>query len=142
MHGSRRRPREPPAPCSPFAPDLRALFQTGRNFARLARSRATRQHSTRRKKPSLGAVSKMGQNDFRRLLIVGAMTGSVGSCARACCPTNWLGRILPAQTTNGRGRRSGQQNGARHLGDDDEGTELSNGVIRGKLHGGLKREER
>ena len=120
-----------------FAPDLRA-FSTGRNFAAWL-GLVPRQHSTGGK-TSLGAVSKMGQNDFRRLLIVGAMSRIRWIVREGLLPDNWLGRTRP-QTTNGRGRRSGQQNGARHLGDDDEGTELSNGVIRGNSIG-AEAEER
>lgn len=61
-----------------FAPDL-DTFDTGRNFAASRRRRAfgttlglvPRQRSTGGK-TKLGSVSKMGQTDIRRLLIVGA----------------------------------------------------------------------
>ncbi|WP_081355304.1 transposase, partial [Agrobacterium vitis] len=54
-----------------FAPDLRA-FKSGRNFAAWL-GLVPRQHSTGGK-TRLGGVSKMGQTDIRKLLIVGAMS--------------------------------------------------------------------
>ena len=54
-----------------FAPDLKT-FDSGRNFAAWL-GLVPRQHSTGGK-AKLGAVSKMGQTDIRRLLIVGAMS--------------------------------------------------------------------
>jgi transposase len=74
-----------------FAPDLRA-FSTGRNFAAWL-GLVPRQHSTGGK-TRLGAVSKMGQNDFRRLLIVGAMSRIRWIVRKGLLPDNWLGRIL------------------------------------------------
>jgi transposase len=74
-----------------FAPDLRA-FSTGRNFAAWL-GLVPRQHSTGGK-TRLGAVSKMGQNDIRRLLIVGAMSRIRWIVRKGVLPDNWLGRIL------------------------------------------------
>ena len=54
-----------------FAPDLRA-FSSGRNFAAWL-GLVPKQRSTGRK-TRLGGVSKMGQTDIRKLLIVGAMS--------------------------------------------------------------------
>lgn len=53
-----------------FAPDLRA-FKSGRSFAAWLRL-VSRQHSTGGK-TRLGGVSKIGQTDIRKLLIVGAI---------------------------------------------------------------------
>ena len=94
-----------------FAPDLRA-FSTGRNSP----PGSVSCHASIRpaEKPVWGRSSKMGQNDFRRLLIVGAMSRIRWIVREGLLPDNWLGR-KPRR----RGRRSGQQNGARHLGDDD-----------------------
>ena len=54
-----------------FAPDL-DTFDSGRNFAAWL-GLVPRQRSTGGK-ARLGSVSKMGQTDIRRLLIVGAMS--------------------------------------------------------------------
>jgi transposase len=54
-----------------FAPDL-DTFDSGRNFAAWL-GLVPRQRSTGGK-TRLGSVSKMGQTDIRRLLIVGAMS--------------------------------------------------------------------
>lgn len=74
-----------------FAPDLK-VFSSGRNFAAWL-GLAPRQHSTGGK-TRLGAVSKMGQNDIRRLLIVGAMSRIRWIVRKGVLPDNWLGRIL------------------------------------------------
>ncbi len=74
-----------------FAPDLK-VFTSGRNFAAWL-GLVPRQHSTGGK-TRLGAVSKMGQNNIRRLLIVGAMSRIRWIVRRGVLPDNWLGRIL------------------------------------------------
>ena len=74
-----------------FAPDLK-VFSSGRNFAAWL-GLVPRQHSTGGK-TRLGAVSKMGQNDIRRLLIVGAMSRICRIVRKGVLPDNWLGRIL------------------------------------------------
>jgi len=74
-----------------FAPDLK-VFTSGRNFAAWL-GLVPRQHSTGGK-TRLGAVSKMGQNDIRRLLIVGAMSRIRWIVRKGVLPDNWLGRIL------------------------------------------------
>ena len=52
-----------------------------------------RQHSTGGK-TRLGSVSKMGQTDIRRLLIVGAMSLIRWIVRKGVLPDNWLGHIL------------------------------------------------
>lgn len=54
-----------------FSPPM-ATFRRGRDFAAWL-GLVPRQHSTGGK-PRLGRVSKMGQRDIRRLLIIGAMS--------------------------------------------------------------------
>lgn len=74
-----------------FAPDLR-VFASGRNFAAWF-GLVPRQRSTRGK-TRLGGVSKMGQVDIRKLLIVGAMSRIRWIILRGVLPDNWLGRVL------------------------------------------------
>ncbi|WP_312223892.1 IS110 family transposase [Rhizobium rhizoryzae] len=74
-----------------FAPDLRA-FKSGRNFAAWL-GLVPRQHSTGGK-TRLGGVSKMGQTDIRRLLIVGAMSLIRWIVRKGVLPDDWLGHIL------------------------------------------------
>ena len=74
-----------------FAPPL-TTFRRGRDFAaRLGL--VPRQHSTGGKS-RLGRVSRMGQRDIRRLLIIGAMA-VVRAAARKGAPEgSWLARML------------------------------------------------
>jgi transposase len=74
-----------------FAPDLKA-FSSGRNFAAWL-GLVPKQHSTGGK-VRLGAVSKMGQNDIRRLLIIGAMSLIRWVIRKGLLPNTWLGRLL------------------------------------------------
>lgn len=74
-----------------FAPDLN-VFASGRNFAAWLRL-VPRQRSTGGK-TRLGAVSKMGQADIRKLLIVGAMSRIRWIVRKGVLPDNWLGRVL------------------------------------------------
>ncbi|WP_165225620.1 IS110 family RNA-guided transposase [Affinirhizobium pseudoryzae] len=74
-----------------FAPDLRA-FKSGRNFA-VWLGLVPRQHSTGGK-TRLGGVSKMGQTDICRLLIVGAMSLIRWIVRKGVLPDDWLGHIL------------------------------------------------
>ena len=74
-----------------FAPDLGA-FSSGRNFAAWL-GLVPRQHSTGGK-TRLGGVSKMGQADIRKLLIVGAMSRIRWIVRKGVLPENWLGRVL------------------------------------------------
>ncbi|MFU8776824.1 MAG: IS110 family transposase [Roseovarius sp.] len=74
-----------------FAPDM-AQFSCGRDFAAWL-GLVPRQHSTGGK-DRLGRLSKAGQTDIRRLLIIGAMSRIIGR-ARAKIPADgWIGRML------------------------------------------------
>ena len=74
-----------------FAPDLHA-FSSGRNFAAWL-GLVPRQRSTGGK-TRLGGVSKMGQTDIRKLLIIGAMSRIRWIIRKGVMPDNWLGRLL------------------------------------------------
>lgn len=74
-----------------FAPDLHT-FASGRNFAAWL-GLVPRQRSTGGK-TRLGGVSKMGQADIRKLLIVGAMSRIRWIIRHGVLPDNWLGRVL------------------------------------------------
>lgn len=74
-----------------FAPDLRA-FSSGRNFAAWL-GLVPKQRSTGGK-TRLGRVSKMGQTDIRKLLIVGAMSRIRWIIRKGILPDNWLGRLV------------------------------------------------
>ena len=73
-----------------FAPPLES-FRRGRDFAAWL-GLVPRQSSTGGK-PKLGKISKMGQRDLRRLLVVGAMA-MVGWAARRGTKDPWLARML------------------------------------------------
>ena len=74
-----------------FAPDM-AQFSCGRDFAAWL-GLVPRQHSSGGK-DRLGRLSKAGQSDIRRLLIIGAMSRIIGR-ARAKVPAeSWIGRML------------------------------------------------
>ena len=74
-----------------FAPDLR-VFSSGRNFAAWL-GLVPRQRSTGGK-TRLGGISKMGQADIRKLLIVGAMSRIRWIVRKGVMPDNWLGRLV------------------------------------------------
>lgn len=74
-----------------FAPDLRT-FASGRNFAAWL-GLVPRQRSTGGKVLH-GGVSKMGQTDIRKLLIVGAMRRIRWIIRKGVMPDNWLGRLV------------------------------------------------
>ncbi|MCB2079329.1 MAG: IS110 family transposase [Novosphingobium sp.] len=74
-----------------FAPDLRT-FASGRNFAAWL-GLVPRQRSTGGK-TKLGAMSKMGQSDIRKLLVVGAMSRIRWIVRKGVLPDNWLGRLM------------------------------------------------
>ncbi len=73
-----------------FAPDL-DTFDTGRNFAAWL-GLVPRQRSTGGKS-KLGSVSKMGQTDIRRLLIVGAMSVIRWVVRKGGSPNRWLAAL-------------------------------------------------
>jgi transposase len=74
-----------------FAPDLRA-FASGRNFAAWL-GLVPKQRSTGGK-TRLGGVSKMGQADIRKLLIIGAMSRIRWIIRKGVMPDTWLGRLV------------------------------------------------
>ena len=74
-----------------FAPDM-AQFKSGRAFAAWL-GLVPRQHSTGGK-ARLGRISKAGQSDIRRLLIIGAMTRIVGRARHKVPAESWIGRKL------------------------------------------------
>ncbi|WP_231125892.1 IS110 family RNA-guided transposase [Roseovarius gahaiensis] len=74
-----------------FAPDM-AQFKSGRDFAAWL-GLVPRQHSTGGK-ARLGWISKAGQSDIRRLLIVGAMSRLNWLGRRTIVPGSWLARML------------------------------------------------
>ncbi|MBD9529040.1 IS110 family transposase [Paracoccus sp. PAR01] len=74
-----------------FAPDL-ATFDSGRNFAAWL-GLVPRQRSTGGK-TRLGSVSKMGQTDIRRLLIVGAMSVIRWVVRKGGSANRWLAALV------------------------------------------------
>lgn len=74
-----------------FAPDL-DTFESGRNFAAWL-GLVPRQRSTGGK-ARLGSVSKMGQTDIRRLLIVGAMSVIRWVVRKGGSPNRWLAALV------------------------------------------------
>jgi transposase len=74
-----------------FAPDM-AEFKCGRDFAAWL-GLVPRQHSSGGK-ARLGRISKAGQADIRRLLIIGAMSRIVGRAGKKVPAESWLGRML------------------------------------------------
>jgi transposase len=74
-----------------FAPDLET-FDSGRNFAAWL-GLVPRQRSTGGK-ARLGSVSKMGQTDIRRLLIVGAMSVIRWVVRKGGSPNRWLAALV------------------------------------------------
>ena len=74
-----------------FAPDM-AQFKCGRDFAAWL-GLVPRQHSSGGKE-RLGRISKAGQADIRRLLIIGAMTRIVERARDKVQANSWIGRML------------------------------------------------
>ena len=74
-----------------FTPDM-AQFKHGRDFAAWP-GLVPRQHSSGGKE-RLGRLSKAGQIDIRRLLIIGAMTRIMGRARHKIPPDSWLGQML------------------------------------------------
>ena len=74
-----------------FAPPLES-FKCGRDFSAWL-GLVPRQHSTGGKS-RLGKVSKMGQRDIRRLLIIGAMAVVRSAVRRGAPAGSWLARML------------------------------------------------
>jgi transposase len=74
-----------------FTPDL-DTFESGRNFAAWL-GLVPKQRSTGGKS-KLGSVSKMGQTDIRRLLIVGAMSVIRWVVRKGGSPNRWLANLV------------------------------------------------
>lgn len=74
-----------------FAPPMET-FKRGRDFAAWL-GLVPRQHTTGGK-PRLGRMSKMGQRDIRRLLIIGAMTVIRWAVRKSAATGSWLARML------------------------------------------------
>lgn len=74
-----------------FAPDMEQ-FKCGRDFSAWL-GLVPKQYSSGGKE-RLGKVSKAGQNDIRRLLIIGAMSRIVGRARQNILPESWIGRML------------------------------------------------
>ncbi len=74
-----------------FAPDV-VQFKSGRDFAAWL-GLVPRQYSTGGK-ARLGRISKAGQNDIRRLLIIGAMTRILARVRHKLSSEGWIGRKL------------------------------------------------
>ena len=74
-----------------FAPPVES-FRRGRDFSAWL-GLVPRQHSTGGK-PRLGRISKMGQRDVRRLLIMCAMSVIRQAVRRGAPPGSWLARML------------------------------------------------
>ncbi len=74
-----------------FAPPMES-FRRGRDFSAWL-GLVPRQHTTGGK-PRLGRISKMGQRDLRRLLIIGAMAVVSSAVRRGETNDPWLARML------------------------------------------------
>jgi transposase len=74
-----------------FAPPM-ATFKRGRDFAAWL-GLVPRQYSTGGK-PKLGRISKMGQRDIRRLLIIGAMAVVRWAARKGAAEGSWLARQM------------------------------------------------
>ena len=74
-----------------FAPPMES-FRRGRDFAAWL-GLVPRQNSSGGK-ARLGRISKAGQHDIRRLLIIGAMAAMVGACRRGIPEDTWLGKMM------------------------------------------------
>jgi len=77
-----------------FAPDM-TQFESGRDFAAWL-GLVPRQHSTGGK-ARLGRISKAGQSDIRRLLIIGAMTRIIGRARHKIPAESWIGSKLASK---------------------------------------------
>lgn len=113
-----------------FAPSMQG-FRRGRDFAAWL-GLVPRQHASGGRERR-GRVSKAGQADIRRLLIIGAMARLNHLGRRAIPDASWLGRLLARSR-----HRAGQQDGARDLGDADQSGGLSRS---GGGSGGMRNQQ-
>ena len=100
-----------------FAPDM-AQFKRGRDFAAWL-GLVSRQHSSGGK-ARLGRMTKAGQADIRRLLIVGAMSRLTWLGRRTRCGGELAVTHAGAQAQDACRNRAGGQDGPATLGDADE----------------------
>ena len=113
-----------------FAPPPET-FSKGRDFAAWA-GLTPRQHSSGGK-ARLGKISKTGQRDIRRLLIIGAV-GAVRWAVRKGAPGGLVaGADAGEETADAGRRRAGQPHGARRLGADAQGRGLPGSGGRGRI---------
>jgi len=112
-----------------FAPGM-ATFRCGRDFAAWL-GLVPRQYSSGGKE-RLGRVSKVGQADIRRLLIIGAMSRLNWLGRRSIPEGSWLAEDAGAQTAHARGYCLGQQDGPGDLGYADEKRGLSGTCVGGR----------
>ena len=96
-----------------FAPPMES-FRRGRDFSAWL-GLVPRQHTTGGK-PRLGRISKMGQRDLRRLLIIGAMAVVSSAVRRGETNDPVAGQDAGAQAANACRGGAGQQDGAHRLG--------------------------
>ena len=110
-----------------FAPPMES-FRRGRDFSAWL-GLVPRQHTTGGK-PRLGRISKMGQRDLRRLLIIGAMAVvQTGNPAWGRHRIRGLDRDARAQAEDAGLGGAGQQDGTDRVGADHE-----EGVLQGSRH--------
>ena len=100
-----------------FAPPMEN-FRCGRDFAAWL-GLVPRQFSSGGKE-RLGRISRAGQSDIRKLLIIGAMSRQNWLGRKSIPESSWLARHGSAKAEDARGDRPGQQDGADDLGLDDE----------------------
>ena len=75
-------------------------------------------------KERLGRVSKAGQTDIRRLLIIGAMSRLNWLGRKSILHGSWLARMLARKPKNACRDSFSKQDGANDLGHADEGNRL------------------
>lgn len=105
-----------------FAPDM-ATFRRGRDVSAWLWL-VPRQHSLGGKE-RLGRVSKAGQADIRRLLVIGAMPRLNWLWRRSIPEGSWLARMAGEKTSDAGRDRARQPDGPRDLGHVHEEGELS-----------------
>lgn len=100
-----------------FGPDM-AQFKTGRDFAAWL-GLVPRQHSSGGKE-RLGRMTKAGQADIRRVLIIVAMSRLNWLGQRSIVEGSWLSRVLARRPKMPGCDRAGQQDGPAAPGNADE----------------------
>ena len=93
-------------------------FGCGRDFAAWV-GLTPRQHSTAGKQRR-GRITKMGQRDLRQLLVLGATSVLRHMRKREDLGDPWLRRMIAEKAAEAGRRRTGEQDGAHHLGADGQ----------------------